>query len=55
MKNIFTGHTHSQMKINKAPRLSKNEKIKNWLIGIACLTIFPLLYLIGRTITLWFE
>ncbi len=30
-----------------------NSTLEKWIVGIACLCFFPLVYLIGRAITLW--
>ncbi len=37
------------------PASRKSALIENILIAIACLTLFPLIYLIGRAIMIWLE
>ncbi len=31
------------------------SKLEKWLTGIACLTLFPLIYLIGTTLSFWIK
>lgn len=38
----------------KEETMLDKEKLISALIAIACLTFFPLVYIIGRSIVLWF-
>lgn len=37
---------------NQIPMIEKNEP-SSWLVAIACLSFFPLMYLIGKTVMTW--
>ena len=43
------------MKKDKSHKAWENEKNADWLSALVCLTFFPLLYLVGKTIKLWLE
>jgi len=34
---------------------TSHTQLEKWLIGIACIGFFPLVYLIGRTFVNWFS
>ena len=42
-----------QMKKDNSDNMIEREKSSSWLVSIACLTFFPLVYLIGKTIVNW--
>ena|GEM_PF-6505748 len=42
-----------QMKKDKSDNMIEREKSSSWLVSIACLSFFPLIYLIGKTIVTW--
>ena len=55
MENAIIDFNSEIMKKYKKSTEFLNKKIKDWVIAIACLSFFPLLYLMGRTIKLWLE
>lgn len=36
----------------KIPMIEKNEP-SSWLVAIACLSFFPMMYLLGKTVMSW--
>lgn len=52
VKKVSKTRTEDIKQQNQSPTLSK-EKIISWLIAIACLSIFFVIYWLGSTIVQW--
>lgn len=52
VKKVSKTRTEDIQQENQSPKLSK-EKILSWLIAVACLSIFFVIYWVGSTIVNW--